>query len=524
MENDNDILELEEALKLKLKSLESQQGLLKNKIQKDKARVLKFQTENKLMFFGKPGYGHLGALGTWEPNCNQEFVIKEIKDTTVRIMYMVGANRISKTFTFLGIVVTLFMLGRFPWEDESVGTWFWKARKWKTPIKVRIGGQDWENHIKGTVVETLKELVPKSLGLKPKKNTLGVEFFWVMPRTGNTIEILSNNSDSAVWESWHGHAVFWDEPPTRKNRIAATRGLIDFGGMEFFGMTLLKEAWVDREVLNRTLKDGSPDKSIRGIISDISSNIGHGITQENVDHFAKDLTPEEHKARIDGIPAYKQGLVLFNFNKIRNGKKRFEIPYNWPIDVAIDRGLTKPHDVTFLAISPNNFKYLIYSFQVVGSGTEVGEAIIKKMVDHNLSIYRVIGDPYLKAGQENEKSMWDQIDDVLSTKDLYLEGGSKDKEEGIIQTNEAFLNVHNEPTLLVFNDCVLAIREFESWMYDDAGKPIKPKRTDMIQDNQCENLYRLILLGTKYEDYNYRLYDDKEEDESDECRNETTGY
>ena len=50
------------------------------------------------------------------------------------------------------------------------------------------------------------------------------------------------------------------------------------------------------------------------------------------------------------------------------------------------------------------------------------------------------------------------------------------------------------PALFIFQDLVRSIKQLEAWQYDDQGKPIKK------DDDMCENLYRLVLLGTVWEE------------------------
>lgn len=443
--------------------------------------------------------------------------VKECYDFTVHEHHnyfaagLVNHNTMSTT----GVTTLLALRGRFPWEDENKGHWFWDIHGWKPPIKIRIVGQDWEKHIKTVIVPTLKEMVPQSWDFAQKKNNVGVEHSWTDPATGGSIEIMSNKSESDLFEGWSGHMIIYDEPPKRNNRIACARGLIDYNGIEIFAMTLLKEAWVDREVINAVTEDGLPDPSVYNIHADISVNVGHGLSQEGVEQFEKALSEEEKDARLRGIPSYKSGLVL-KFERKHHIKERFEIPCHWVVDVAIDIGVAKPHDVTFLAIAPNNFKYLIFAYQIKGDGTAIADSIIKKQKTYNLRMNRIIVDPLAKADQNNENSTYEKIDMQLQRFGYYLETGTKDKDDGIIGINNYLWTVNLMPALFVFRDCPRAILQLESWMYDDQGKPQKK------DDDQCENLYRLMLLDTVYEEPQDR--DAVYETTSSNTRNSFTGY
>lgn len=482
--------------------------------ERKQAEYEKYLIDNKLLYFGQEGYGRLGKYGKWELNPVQREFFDEFRRCRKSTYGIAGANRIGKTMSGAVIGALTCLRGHFPWEDvKAVGNWLWRARGWKPPIKISIIGQDWEKHLKTVVIPTMKEMYPKSWGITTTKNSLGVDAIWTLEGYGQ-IFVYSNNSESDLFEGSDRHCLIYDEPPKRDNRIAASRGLIDNNGIELFTMTLLKEAWVDQEVVNATLDNGEPDPKVYFLIADITKNIGYGISQDGVDEFRKKLTSDEVKTRIEGIPAYKQGLVL-TFNRNKHVVDRFEIPSHWPVDVGIDIGLAKPHDITYLATAENGFKYLCFSETVKGDGTMIADSIIKTKNRYNLRINRVICDPLAKSDRNNENSTWEKINDHLFRFSLYLEAGSKDQNDGIIAINNLLETINGIPALFVFRDCVRAIKQIEGWLFKE-GEPIS---TD---EDQCENLYRLCLLGTRF----FELRDKKESNESifQATKNATTGY
>ena len=509
-----------ELLKKKLaKKLKDRKILVKEKEQLDKD-ILKYETENKLMFFGHDGKGYLGAKGTWEENRVQKKFLKALKEKRFKTFVLVGANRISKTFSTSGIVVCLALRGCFPWEDPKiVGQWFWEMRGWKAPIYITIVGQDWENQIKKVIIPAIKELIPQSWNPKPKKNSLGAEANWeVTTDLGHTgyISVMSNKSESGVFEGAKGHVVIYDEPPKRDIRVACARGLIDYKGIEFFAMTLLKEAWVDRDVIKARNEDGSPDTSIFSVTGDILDNLGHGIDQEGIDDFSKKINPEEKEARLRGIPAYKSGLCL-QIDRVIHYIPRFEIPTHWIIDIAIDIGVAKPHDILFKAIAENGLQYVCHAINIRGDGTAIADAIIKKVDRYHMRVNRIICDPLAKADQNNENSTWEKIEIHLARFGYVLEAGSKDKEDGIIAINNHLYTVNKMAALFIFKDLVTVCEQLEDWMRGDDGKPSKEK------DDYCENLYRLMLLATEYVE-DFLGEEDDWEDDSEKYKDNIAGY
>jgi hypothetical protein len=280
-------------------------------------------------------------------------------------------------------------------------------------------------------------------------------------------------------------------------------------------MTLLKEAWVHQDVINARNEDGSPDRSVFSVDGDISVNVGYGITQKGIDQFAKTLTADEYDARIKGKPSYLSGLVCKKFNRKKHLKKRFKIPLDWLVDIGIDIHPRKEQAILFMATSPKQERWLFHEIFRHGSGTDVGEWIIRLIKSGVLRVGRIICDPLAKGDSNNENTTFDKIDHVLGRFGYVLHTGTKDKESGIIQINEHLEGPNNEPSLFVFDDMIRTIYEFESWMYDeDTQKPQKKK------DDMMENLYRLLLEDTVW--YPEDEYDEDDWSESGACA--VTGY
>ena len=500
-----------DALKRLAELKDKHEKMLKEKELASK-KILIHETQNKLLYFNKPGYGHLGSHGKWEFNSVQKQLKNAWLDPFIKIITMTGANRISKTFSSFSIPILSSIRGMFPWEDESLMGHHWDILGWEPPIKVRWIGQDWEKHIKATLEPKIEELLPRSWGWEYKKNNVGAKYFWKDPKTGGSLEILSNNSESDVLEGWNGHLVVYDEPPKRDNRVACARGLVDFCGREVFAMTLLKEAWVDSEVINATLEDGTIDSTVYNIHADISVNVGFGITQAGVDQFAKTLKPHEKEARLRGVPSYKAGLIL-KINRNVHFINRFEIPAHWIIDIAIDIGPSKGHDILYLATAPLGFKYACFA-EFVEKTDNIADSIIKKIGRYQMRVNKIICDDLAKGDKAQANTVWDKIDTELNRFGYFLSRASKNKDDGIIMINDLLNPVTAQPSLFFFNDLPIANKQFINWMYDENGKPSKK------EDDYCENLYRLILLDTQYEE----PLDEDDEPKRKAQANFITGY
>lgn len=452
-------------------------------------------------------------------NPKQEIMLRAMRDPDKRVFTYTGANRVGKSAMW-AVILPCLCAGKWLWDGERI------MFPHRHPRKIRIVGQDWEKHVKTVVIPALKEWWPAERPLKVKKNANGIEAHFIDVLTGSTIEIMSNFQDSALFEGWHGDAVFYDEPPKRENRVACARGLIDRTGIEVFCMTLLKEAWVDREVIRRFDENGEPDRSIVSVNAEITDNVGYGITLAGVEQFKKTLKPHEIQARIKGVPSYKSGLIWGDFKRTFHDEgghlvRRFPVPTGWPVDIAIDIHPKKPQAILFLATAPNGYKYLIYEVWENGDGNFIADSIIRIVKANALRVNRVIIDPLSKGDPNHGESLFDVVAKALMPHEMYLETASKDKTSGILKVADMLYGPNRIPSLFFFPDLTRTVMEIEGWMFidkgDDKGKPSKE------EDDMMENLYRLSLLDTRYTP----LYDEEyggDSNRSTSSRDARTGY
>lgn len=436
-------------------------------------------------------------------NPAQKELIEAYMSGLYKIFTYTGANRIGKTC--IGVILDLCILA---------GEWLWSGEKIRflhnEPRKIRLIGQDWENQIKTVVIPTIREWWPKDMPLKDgraKKNQNGVEHYWEHGTNGSTIEVMSNRQESELYEGWKGDHIHYEEPPKRDIRIACMRGLIDRCGTEFFGMTLLGEAWVHREVIKKLNEKGRPDKSVYNVNADISVNVGYGITQAGVDQFKSSLRPHEIKARIHGKPAYLDNLVFPEFNRQRHlidsvddrSGEKFKVPLDWIIDIAIDFHPSKPWAVLFMGTDQRNFKYCIDEMWRHGSWKDIGEDIIKRIALNKYRVNQIIIDPLAKGDEHSdlrEESVYDKMLNFFYPYNYSLKGATKDREGGIHFVNDLLWTENQMPALFFLSHLARTIQNVEDYMYVEAADGTrKPTKVD---DDMCENLGRLVSLDTQY--------------------------
>lgn len=422
-----------------------------------------------------------------EPNPVQRRLLDAWREPGYKVFTYSGGNRIGKTFMG-GLLAVCTAMGQWPWSGERM------VFPHDRPRKVRYVGQSWEGHVKAVVEPVLKFWWPRSRPVETKKNNQGIEAYWLDKRTKSTIEIMSNVQDSSVFEGWEGDLVVYDEPPKRDVRVACARGLIDRQGRELFTMTLLKEAWIHREVIMARTEDGKPDMSVFNVNGDIYSNVGYGLTQEGVEQFAKTLTEDEKQARLLGKPSYMATLVCPRFDRHVHVKGRFKVPLDWLVDVSIDFHPSKKWAVVFLATAKNGFKYVVDEIWDRGNPKYIAEEMVRRFRERGYErVNSITIDPLAKGGEDNEIDVFSIMAGVLASKGYNLETASKDKEVGIAILNNLLWTENDMPGMWFFEDCVKTIEEVENLMYDpETFKPVKEN------DDFFECLYRLCLKNTEW--------------------------
>jgi len=483
---------------------------LKLRLAETREQRLRYEADNRIEFFGLVNE----ERGFKGPNPLQKKLLEAWDNPHYKLFTYTGGNRIGKTT--IGIIIGLSTL---------FGKWLWNGRDLiiphHYPRKVRLIGQDWEKHIKAVLEPELHKWWPKNRAVRIKKNNFGAESFWVDEKTGSSLEIMSNKQESELHEGWSGDLILYDEPPRREIRIANARGLIDRQGRELFCMTLLKEAWVDRDVIKAVNQDGTPDTTVFNVHGDISANIGFGITQMGVEQFAKTLTEEEKDARLKGIPSYMSGLIYSKFNRQTHLRKRFKIPLDWLVDISIDFHPSKKWAVLFVATDKRNFKYCIDEIHENGSWKAISEEIVRRIKTNHYRVEApIIIDPLAKGDEQsdlNEESVFEKMQNLFAAYGLRMSAASKDKDGGIHLVKDLLMTENEMPSLFFFNDLKQTIKELEGYMIDpDTNKPQK------YDDDFMECLYRIALLNTQW----YNMADDEifTYKHEVETRNAVTGY
>lgn len=420
--------------------------------------------------------------------------------------------------TLSAVIAISSLLGYWPWDKS-------KTPLNDVPCKVLILGQKWEDHIAKTVVPKLWEWWPKKIPVKTRKNQY-TDYVWTL-KNGSVLHIASNRQEVDTFEGADYDVFLPDEPPKELNYDAITRGLIDRGGRTLLTATILKEPWVDRKIIRAKNEDGTPDRTVFNVHTTMDGNVGYGLLKKEVDKYKwrnRDNS-ELLQARVEGIPAYMQGLVLPPFKREIHLKSRFPIPTDWLVDLEIDVHPRERQAVLFIATNPRNERYLCDEIWMHGDGTAVGHAIVRRILQHGyLRVNYIEIDPLAKSDSNNEDTTRGKIDKVLRkfalnnkwfnprppTNTSYDEGifcvgiATKDKDSGILSIKEHLKGANNEPSLWIFDDLIRTIYEIEGWMYDkDTQKPQKCIIGSTIIDTPMGQFQIKDLVGKELYVYSY---------------------
>ena len=453
-----------------------------------------FLRKNKIYAFRAPSVAEaemervMGERFFYPPNPKQQEVLDAWLNPQYKTFSITGANQIGKT-TLEVVLIYSILAGYYLWNDQRIP--FPHGR----PRKIRYVGQGWESHIKATIIPTLEEWRPHNRPYDTKKNNQGIDAYWKDMITGSTMEIMSNSQETSLFEGWVGDFAFHDEPPDRDKWIANARGLIARQGRAFIGATLLKEAWIYREVVKGRLESGKPDPGVYNVHAEITDNLGYGLTQEGIDRFARSLNQAEKEARLHGKPSCLATLVYPSFNRDEHVKPEFKIPLDWIVDISIDFHPSKPWALVFLATSRTGFKYVCKEMELRGNPKFVGEEIVRYIRQNNLRVGRCVIDPLAKGDENNDTTVYGILEQVLASYNISLDVASKDKDNGIAAVNALLWTENEMPGLYFFDTCPRTIQQVEDLMYDP--ETLKPTAVK-VDDDFTECLYRLALLDTQW--------------------------
>jgi hypothetical protein len=427
----------------------------------------------------------------------------------------------------------------------------------KPPVNLILTGEDWKLHIGRVLVPELKKWAPTGW-YDTKKNEQGTEYYWEWINK-STLTIMSYSQDDDLFESFRAQGVIMDEPPPKSKYAAMSRGLLLDCGKTLLSLTPLKEAWILDEIVLSGRRDvGIIDglcitdnphlyKSDLKLLTEMGlsdkqrleffdillyenkvknlpvSDKGHAaerylekmalpdklesLSKLKILKFIKDIDPADVPPRVFGQFKSLVGRVLKEYDADIHVVKPFKVPTDWPVVVMIDFHLSTKQAISYWTVNKQDLHFNISETWDNISADEIADDIIRKKNAFSWNIEDVFIDPLSKGDVQYMKNRmgsdlrdtYSIIEEKLSYHGITLHVASKDKTAGIKNLQTMLKGVNGMATMYIFDTCERFQFEVLRWVFDDDGKPYKPKNEKEGADHFMENAYRYSLVGNTYE-------------------------
>lgn len=321
------------------------------------------------------------------------------------------------------------------------------------------------------------------------------------------ISFYSIESDPMLFEGITLSDIFIDEPCPRHLYVALMRALRSKqhpGRMTFVG-TPIGQKWLRTDVYEKWIKGELPNTDIfRWSTYDNIEN----LNKEGVDSFARALSEEEKKTRLEGafFDAEQQALSHL-WKRDTHIIKSDDLNWNknWPCVVALDPHYSKPHVAVLVGATPSNHQIVLKELSLKLTAREFAYALMNWMDGHK--VVDIVCDSLGSAemtGNEGFNSFIDVLNQELRAKGKpgvrATSYADKSHEAAIdrLQTGLLIPTVKDNfgmaiPKLRVVADCRGLIDNIETvgWQKNRHTGEIKPKLDTATKDYLSALCYAL---------------------------------
>ena len=313
----------------------------------------------------------------------------------------------------------------------------------------------------------------------------------------DTVRSYWNNPRSFESSDWD--FIHLDEPVPQELWTAVSRGLLDRGGHSWWLLTPLGFPWMYEHMIAQQVVDPRNHWYFEASMDD------NPLLDETAKRLYLESLPEdERQCRQDGKPLAHGRRVYGHFDIKRHiwgswikqdPKSEVQIvvpppkgwkdlhtpPANYCCGYSLDPHPQTPHAVLFTAIAPNGDVYFYDELFDKCLIRELATKIIAKAVLVNLQWQ--LCDPSAWIENPDTGRCWA---DTLHENGLFVIRASKDKSNGIMQTQEIWsptrkTNVYVMPHMTTF------LKEIKSYFFDRENKPVDKN------DHIMECLYRTVV-------------------------------
>lgn len=392
----------------------------------------------------------------------------------------------------------------------------------RPPYKMRVCAYDLDKGIQEVVVSKYQKLIPpETLKSKPAKYS-GGQWKKIYFKNGSTIELMSYEQETDLYEGWTGHYCHFDEPPPKDKYTATIRGLMRFNGKVAITATPLNEPWIYDEIY---LKGLHGDKDVDVFEFSLFDNIY--LSKEAREFFISQIPEEEKPARVYGKFKHLSGLVYKEFCS-KHIMKSFDIPENWVRICAMDYHSQKDCVVVWVAIDERDRAFVYDELVTGGTVKEIAEKIVaKEQETGGPAEYRFIDsisatpdrisgrNAQREFGAEGLRLKWDLV--FRSSTKNFVVGKNAVSEYLSIKDN-------GEPHIFFFGDkCKQLISCMGKYVWSEPNRQTAIKeRPKKVYDDLPDALRYALVLKIKYK--NGRAFRATEQDNYVYNAGSVTGY
>lgn len=333
---------------------------------------------------------------------------------------------------------------------------------------------------------------------------IGVNF-----SNGSILRIGSYDQEEKKSEGSNWHYVAFDEPPPRNLYVANFRGIVDFGGIMWFSLTPLSEAWLYDDLW---LPGQSGEKNYIECFSGVSSD-NHYLNQENLKLYYDELTPEEREVRFFGKFSRLKGLVIDTYDPQLSDVDPFLLDSSYTIYEGIDPHPKKPHAALWKAISnKDNKRFVVGELKCADGIAEFGRQIAiqrRRLTSHGALLYKSVSDTSLNQDDPAFRmNLRDELCRALRESGESVMPQNAQKKDwldaGITKLRDLYRPVTSLtsefalPTEYVFKDCTAY--KYELSHYQWPKKEILENTKPVSKDNDLIDCNRYIeSLAPEYQ-------------------------
>lgn len=315
--------------------------------------------------------------------------------------------------------------------------------------------------------------------------------------TFDTVRSYYNNPRSFESSDWD--FIHLDEPVPQELWTAVSRGLLDRGGYSWWLLTPLGFPWMYEHFISNTVVD---PKNFWFFEASMDDNPLLDETAKRL--YLESLPEDERQCRQAGKPLAHGRRVYGHFDEKRHiwggwlkrdehgqliepmplpkgWKDLYSPPDNYLCGYSLDPHPQTPHAVLFVAIAPNGDVYIYDELFEKCLIRELATKIISKSA--NINLQWQLCDPSAWIENPDTGRCWA---DTLHEEGLFVIRASKDKSNGIIQTQEIW-SPTRQTKVYVMPHCTRFIKEIKAYFFDKENKPIDKN------DHLMECLYRTVV-------------------------------